>query len=219
MSLYTASMGQDVDPGKSIDLMGMVIEKSTNAPAKVNLVFRDENGNEFRTESNPETGWYQLLLPPADYYTVTLHSPFTLQKVERVNLKSMKLSDRQAIDFYVQKLALGVIVDSLKVFEDGKAIFRKNAEYLLDAVIANLKGSSNVKFNLICLPGNVSYSPELLAGRAAKLKSYLEKWNSDPIYPNLIIGEANRPSDNSSGQAGKNTDLVITIWDITEQEK
>lgn len=219
LALTAEVFTQGPDPGKSIDLMGTVIDKTANRPICVKLVFRDGSGKEYTAESNPQTGWYQLLIPPSDDYTVTISSPETIQVVERINLKSMKLSDRQAIDFFVKSIIPGMVVDSLNVFEDKKHVFGKNGEFFLDAFIENLKANPGIKYTFTCIPGDSAFAPELLAGRVATLKNYMEKWKNENFYKNVFIEESSGQMPAGTNSKHKKYNLVITVKEIIQTEK
>jgi hypothetical protein len=184
-NLYVSA--QDIDPVNSIDFMGTVFDKTTNIPLQINLKFKDAAGKEYVAESHPKTGWFQLLLPPQDYYFVTLSSPVILQKIERINLKSIKQGDRQIFDFYVTRIVPGLIVDSLQIFANNSTGLRKNADFLLDSYIENLKINTGSKFVFLCDTGDTNTIDSFGNGRISTIRNYLEKWRSDSIFSQISI--------------------------------
>lgn len=209
---------QEPDKTQSIDFMGTIYDKVSKKPLQAKIIFRDATGKEFITESHPKTGWYQLLIPPQDYYMVTISSPDILQKIERINLKSISIGDRQIFDFLATTIAPGLIIDSIQIFDQNSSVFRKNAIYLLDSYIEILKNNTGVKFSFICDIPDSTENLELGKSRIEALSNYMEKWKTEDIYNRIIIEGAQFAKNNLKLSVTKNN-LIIIVKEIVTMGK
>jgi hypothetical protein len=204
---------QESDTDNSIDFMGAICDKASKKPLQARVVFRDATGKEFVTESHPKTGWYQLLIPPQDYYLVTISSPLIVQKIERINLKSIRLGDRQIFDFFVTSITPGLIIDSIQIFDQNSSVFRKNAIYLLDSYIEILRNNTGAKFSFICDIVDSTENRELGTARIGAIKNYMEKWKTEDIYNRIIIEGIPFAKNNQNMALKTKNNLIIIVKD------
>jgi hypothetical protein len=210
---------QENDKAQVIDFMGTIYDKVSKKPLQARIIFRDATGKEFITESHPKTGWYQLLIPSQDYYMVTISSPDILQKIERINLKSISIGDRQIFDFFATTIAPGLIIDSIQIFDPNSSVFRKNAIYLLDSYIEILKNNTGTKFSFICDIPDSTENSELGKGRIEALSNYMEKWKAEDIYNRIIIEGATFVINSGDLATAKKNNLIIIVKETVTMGK
>ena len=151
MDIYRFKMPVVYKPDPVILVKGRVINAKTNEPLDAKIIYEQLNtGVEVGfTNSNPETGEYQILLPAgANYGFLALKDKF-IPLSENIDLTDVKEYKEIERDLYLVPIEVGVPVRLNNVFFDfDKSTLRKESFPELDRVVILMKENPKLKVEI-----------------------------------------------------------------------
>ncbi len=179
MDIYRFKMPVVYKPDPVVLIKGKVINAKTNEPLDAKIIYEQLNtGVEVGfTNSNPETGEYQILLPAgANYGFLALKDKF-IPLSENVDLTDVKEYKEIERDLYLVPLEVGVPVRLNNVFFDfDKSVLRKESFPELDRVVTLMQENPKLKVEIAGHTdwmGTDEYNQKLSQRRTNSVVKYL----------------------------------------------
>ncbi len=179
MDIYRFKMPVVYKPDPVILVKGRVINAKTNEPLDAKIIYEQLNtGVEVGfTNSNPETGEYQILLPAGvNYGFLALKNEF-IPLSENIDLTDVKEYKEIERDLYLVPIEVGVPVRLNNVFFDfDKSTLRKESFPELDRVVTLMKENPKLKVEIAGhtdWKGTDEYNQKLSQQRTNSVVKYL----------------------------------------------
>ncbi len=179
MDIYRFKMPVVYRPDPVILVKGRVINAKTNEPLDAKIIYEQLNtGVEVGfTNSNPETGEYQILLPAGvNYGFLALKDKF-IPLSENIDLTDVKEYKEIERDLYLVPIEVGVPVRLNNVFFDfDKSTLRKESFPELDRVVTLMKENPKLKVEIAGhtdWKGTDEYNQKLSQRRTNSVVKYL----------------------------------------------
>ncbi len=179
MDIYRFKMPVVYRPDPVILVKGRVINAKTNEPLDAKIIYEQLNtGVEVGfTNSNPETGEYQILLPAGVNYGFLALKDRFIPLSENIDLTDVKEYKEIERDLYLVPIEVGVPVRLNNVFFDfDKSTLRKESFPELDRVITLMKENPKLKVEIAGhtdWKGTDEYNQSLSQRRTNSVVKYL----------------------------------------------
>lgn len=179
--IFRIGLPLDKRPNPVILVTGRVINRKTHDPLPSSIYYEDlETGEELGTvRTNPETGYYKIILPGGKKYGIRAESLGFLPINENVDLTQLKNYKKSMKDLQIVPIERGQVSFINNIFfETGKANLKKESCYELDRLYNYMVENPNLNLEVSGHTDDVGkdeMNMDLSKRRAASVCKYLEK--------------------------------------------
>ena len=170
---------EEYKPNPVVLIKGRVLDKKTNKPvlANINYVTLADNKEIGITQSHPETGEYQIILPYGKLYGFQASAKGYYSVSDNLDVTDLKEYKEITRDLYLVPLEVGQVVRLNNIFfEFGKAILKPESFIELDKVVKFMNENPNMEIALGGHTDNVGsddYNLKLSTERSKAVLEYI----------------------------------------------
>lgn len=201
-------------PEPFVTVRGKIIDKATGKPLGAKIIYErlpDGKGLGI-SQSNPETGEYEIRLPAGELYGLRAESSERLSENQNLDLRDIKFDQTIEKDFNLDPIGVTTLEENVSIvlnnlfFDFDKAVLRPESFPELDRIVTLMKDKPSLEIEIsghTDSSGPDQYNMNLSEKRANSVVQYLNgKSIGKERMKVLFLGE-NKPIDSNDTAAGR----------------
>lgn len=201
-------------PEPFVTVRGKIIDKATGKPLGAKIIYErlpDGKGLGI-SQSNPETGKYEIRLPAGELYGLRAESSERLSENQNLDLRDIKFDQTIEKDFNLDPIGVTTLEENVSIvlnnlfFDFDKAVLRPESFPELDRIVTLMKDKPSLEIEIsghTDSSGPDQYNMNLSEKRANSVVQYLNgKSIGKERMKVLFLGE-NKPIDSNDTAAGR----------------
>jgi OmpA-OmpF porin, OOP family len=201
-------------PETWVTVKGKIIDKTTGKPLGAKIIYErlpDGKGLGI-SQSNPETGVYEIRLPAGELYGLRAESEERLSENQNLDLRDIKSDQTIEKDFNLDPIQVTALAENVSIvlnnlfFDFDKAILRPESFPELDRIVELMKEKPSIKIEIsghTDTSGSELYNMNLSEKRANSVVQYLgDKSIGKERMAVLFFGES-KPIDSNETKEGR----------------
>lgn len=201
-------------PERFVTVKGKIVDKSTGKPLGAKIVYErlpDGKGLGI-SQSNPETGEYEIRLPAGELYGLRAEADGSLSESQNLDVRNIK--DEQTIekDFNLDPIGVARVQENASIllnnlfFDLEKATLRSESFPELNRIVALMKESPSMQIEIAGhtdTTGSDEYNLALSRQRAGAVASYLTEKGIDSSRMTVLFFGETKPMVSNDTREGR----------------
>jgi len=191
-------------PEPWVTVKGKIVDKTSGKPLGAKIVYErlpDGKGLGI-SQSNPETGEYEIRLPAGELYGLRAESEGSLSESQNLDLRGIKNDQTLERDFNLDAIGVARVQENASIllnnlfFDLEKATLRPESYPELNRIVSLMKDSPTMQIEIAGhtdITGSAEYNMNLSKRRAGSVASYLEEKGIDKSRMNVLFFGATKP--------------------------
>ncbi|MBA4058201.1 MAG: hypothetical protein C0490_26025, partial [Marivirga sp.] len=201
-------------PEPFVTVRGKIIDKATGKPLGAKIVYErlpDGKGLGI-SQSNPETGEYEIRLPAGELYGLRAESSERLSENQNLDLRDIKTDQTIEKDFNLDPIGVTTLEENVSIvlnnlfFDFDKAVLRPESFPELDRIVTLMKEKPSMEIEVsghTDASGPDQYNMNLSEKRANSVVQYLNDKSIDKERMTILFFGENNPVDSNDTAEGR----------------
>lgn len=201
-------------PEPWVTVKGKIVDKNSSKPLGAKIVYeRLPDGKGLGvSQSNPETGEYEIRLPAGELYGLRAESEGSMSESQNLDLRQIKDDQTIERDFNLDAIGVAKVEKDASIllnnlfFDLEKATLRAESYPELDRIVKLMKESPAMEIEIAGhtdITGSAEYNLDLSKRRANSVASYLQDKGIEKVRLNVAFFGASKPMVSNDTREGR----------------
>lgn len=201
-------------PEPWVTVKGKIVDKTTGQPLGAKIIYeRLPDGKGLGvSQSNPQTGEYEIRLPAGELYGLRAEADSKLSESQNLDLRDIKSDQIIEKDFPLDPIGVTTLTENATInlnnlfFDLEKATLRPESFPELDRIVALMQEKATMQIEIsghTDITGSTQYNLKLSEKRANAVANYLAGKNIDKARMTVLFFGESKPQESNETRDGR----------------